>query len=112
MGKALMGFASDNDARRVEGRIGFSDRGDDAVTPAFGWTEVDEKDLILLMVDDAGQGGTAAGKVGRGKLALENGELQMVAEAAHELEDFAEAPVVADVVADEMGGAHVSPIPN
>jgi hypothetical protein len=30
----------------------------------------------------------------------------VVAESPHDLEDFAETLVVADVVADEVGGAH------
>jgi hypothetical protein len=58
------------------------------------------------VVDDRRQFSPASRKVRRGQLALEDGELQMVAVPAHGLEDLAQALVIADVVADQVTGAH------
>jgi hypothetical protein len=58
------------------------------------------------MVDDRRQCGSAPRKVGGRQLALEDGKLQMVAEPAHRLEDLAQALVIADVVADQVGESH------
>ena len=68
---------------------------------------MDEQNLVFGVLDDAGEFGAAADEVGRGELAFEDGVLEMVAETAHESEDFAEAAVVGDVVTDEIGLAHV-----
>jgi hypothetical protein len=64
------------------------------------------------VVDDRRQCGPASRKVGGGQLALEDGKLQMVAEPAHRLEDFAQALVIADVVADQVGESHGITAPN
>jgi hypothetical protein len=58
------------------------------------------------MVDYFAEGVAAADEIGRGKLALEDGILEMVTEIAHGLVDGAQALVVADVVTDEIGIAH------
>ena len=58
------------------------------------------------VLDDAGEFGAAADQVAGSELAFEDGVLEMVAETAHEFEDFAEAAVVGDVVTDEIGLAH------
>jgi hypothetical protein len=97
---------SDNDTRCVERRVGFTESGDHAVSPALGWAEIDKEHLVVLVIDDVRQFGAEADKIRRGELALEDGVLQMVAEAAHEPEDFAQALVIADVVANEIGIAH------
>lgn len=101
-----VGGGSDDDAGGVDGGVGEAEGGDDAVAATFGGAEVDEEDLIFGVFDDFGEGGATADEVGWGELAFEDGELEVVAEAAHEFEDFAEAAVVADVVADEVGLAH------
>jgi hypothetical protein len=67
---------------------------------------MDEQNLVFGVVDDAGEFDAAADEVGGGELAFEDGVLEVVAETAHEFEDFAEAAVVGDVVADEIGLAH------
>ena len=69
--------------------------------------EMDEQDLVFVVVDDAGEFGAAADEVAGGELAFEDGVLEVVAVTAHGLEDLAEAVVVADVVADEVGLAHL-----
>ena len=68
---------------------------------------MDEQNLIFVVVDDAGKLGAAPNQVGRGELALEYGILQMIAVTPHGLENLAQALVVADVVADEVGLAHL-----
>jgi hypothetical protein len=50
---------------------------------------MDEQNLILVVVDDAGKFGAAPNQVPRGELALEYGVLQMITVPAHRLEDFA-----------------------
>jgi hypothetical protein len=68
---------------------------------------MDEKNLVFVVVDDAGKFRAAPNQVGRSELALEYGVLQMIAVTAHGLENLAKALVVADVVADEVGLAHL-----
>jgi len=94
-------------AGRKDGRIGYAERGDDAVAPAFSGTEIDEEYLILVMVDDGSQFGAEPDEVGGIQLAFENGVLEVVAVAAHNLEDLSEAFVFAYVVADEVGFLHL-----
>jgi hypothetical protein len=67
---------------------------------------MDEQDLVLVVVDDAGKFGAAPNQVARGELALEYGVLQMIAVPAHGLEDFAEPLVVSDVVTNQIRLAH------
>ncbi len=98
---------SGDDTGGVERGVGEAEGGDDAVAAAFGGAEVDEEDLVFVVMDDAGEFGAAANEVAGGELAFEDGVLEVVAEAAHRFEDFAEAFVVGDVVADEVGLAHL-----
>jgi hypothetical protein len=58
------------------------------------------------MVDYLAQGMAAADEVGPRKLAFEDGILEMIAEIAHRLIYGAQALVVRDVVADEIGITH------
>ena len=97
----------DDEAGRVDRSIGDAESGDDAVAASFGGSEVDEEDLVFIVIDDAGEFGAAADDVAGGELAFEDGVLEVVAVAAHGFEDFAEALVVGDVVADEVGLSHV-----
>jgi hypothetical protein len=96
-----------NDAGREDGRVRYPERGDDALAPAFGGTEIDEEDLILVVVNDGGQFGAEPDEVGGIQLAFENGVLEVVAITAHDLKDLSEAFVVAYVVADEVGFSHL-----
>jgi hypothetical protein len=68
---------------------------------------MDEQNLILVVVDDAGKFGAAPNQVPRGELALEYGVLQMITVPAHCLEDFAQPLVVADVVTNQIGLPHL-----
>jgi len=101
-----MWVVSDDETGGVDGGVRESEGGDDAVAAAFGGTEMNEEDLIFTVFDDAGEFGAAADEVAGSELAFEDGVLEVVAETAHEFEDFAEAAVVGDVVADEVGLAH------
>lgn len=97
---------SEDDAGGIEVGVRFAEGGDDAVAAAGGGAEVDEKDLVFEMVDDAGEAAAAGGEILGGELTLEDGELEVVSEGAEEFEDLAEAFRVGDVVTDEIGGAH------
>jgi hypothetical protein len=69
---------------------------------------MNEQNLIFVVVDDAGKFGAAANNIACRELALEDGVLKMVAEAAHGFEDLAKALVVGDVIADEVRLPHFS----
>ena len=58
------------------------------------------------MVDDAGEFGAKPREFAGVELAFKDRVLEMIAPGAHDAEDEAEAFVVADVVANEVGGAH------
>lgn len=58
------------------------------------------------MLDDVVHRLATAGQVDGSELAFEDRELQVVAEIAHRLKDFAEAFVIADVVTHQKGAAH------
>lgn len=58
------------------------------------------------MIDDASQIRPAAHQILSRELAFENRVLQMIPVVAHSLKDFAQALVIADVVADQIGVAH------
>jgi hypothetical protein len=60
----------------------------------------------LVVVDDAREFDAESGEIHGGELALEDGVLEVIAEAAHDFEDLSEAFIVGDVVGDEVGGAH------
>lgn len=67
---------------------------------------MDEQNLILVVIDDAGKFGAAPNQIARSELALEYGVLQMIAVPAHGLEDFAQTLVVGDVVTNQIGLSH------
>jgi hypothetical protein len=79
-----------------------------------GWAKVDEKDLILVIVDLGRQVGAKDSQFARVALAEEDGELGMIAAAFEEIEDFASPLVVGDVIGDEKmpAGGHrvVTPV--
>jgi hypothetical protein len=68
---------------------------------------MDEKNLVFVVVDDAGKFRAAPNQITLGELALEYGVLQMIAVTVHSRENLTKALVVADVVADEVGLAHL-----
>ena len=70
---------------------------------------MDEKNLVFVVVDDAGKFRTAPNQITLGELALKYRVLQMIAVSAHGLEDLAETAVVGDVVANDRTGAFVRP---
>lgn len=102
----LLRQLSYHNARLVDGGVGQAEGRDDAVAAAGGGAEVDEEDLVFVVLDDFAENVPALGEVDGRELALEDRVLQVVAEVAHGLIDPAEAFVVADVVADEIGVSH------
>ena len=95
-----------HDQRGIQVGIWFTHGGDDAVSSILGWTEIHEQHLVLGVMDDGVEFRAKAGQVGGCELAFEDGILDVVAGLAEGLEDLPEAFVVADVVADQIGGAH------
>ena len=67
---------------------------------------MDEQHLVLVMMNDLRQRRPATDQIGGGELTLEDGILQVIAKAAHGLEDLAESLVVADVVTNQVRLAH------
>jgi hypothetical protein len=111
-GRALMWVVlfivgcSGDETRGVDGGVREAKGCYDPVATAFGGAEMDEEDLVFRVLDDASKFDAAADEVSGSELAFKDGVLEVVAETAHELEDFAEAAVVSDVVTDEIGLAH------
>src|SRR5206468_1074620 len=68
--------------------------------------EIDEEHLIFSMVDNLAELGAAPGQVHRRQLALEHGILKVVAVVPHGLEHLPQPLVLADVIADQVTGAH------
>jgi hypothetical protein len=95
-----------NDTWGIDAGVRATEGGDDAVAATFGGTEVDKKDLIPVVVDDAAEFDAKVDQVRGRKLTFEDGVLEVVAKTSHDFEDLAEAFVVGDVVGDEVGGAH------
>ena len=93
-------------AGAVDVHIGTAQRGNHAIATAFSGSKIDENHLILPVVDDGAQFRTATHEVFRCELAFKNGELQMVAIAAHLLVDAAQPLFVRYVVADKVARAH------
>ncbi len=58
-------------------------------------------------MDDLRKLGAEPDEIHARELAFEDGILEMIAEAAEDLENFAQAPVVADVVRDKIRISHV-----
>lgn len=79
---------------------------DDSVAAPVGWAEVDEEDLVGGVMDDLAEFVPQFGEVDGCELALENRELQVVAEIAARLKDFSQAFVVGDVVTNEIRIPH------
>jgi hypothetical protein len=67
---------------------------------------VHEQHLILVVLNDAAQLGSAPKKVALRELALEHGVLKVIAESPHRLKDFAKTLIVGDVVTNQVGLAH------
>jgi hypothetical protein len=64
--------SSDDEARRIYGRIGKAKRSDHTISAAFGRAEVDEQDLIFVVVDYSSQFGSTPNQVGRRELAFKD----------------------------------------
>jgi hypothetical protein len=99
---------SDNDAGAVEICIRFAQSSNNPVTAPFGGAEIHEKNLVFVVMNYFAQGRAATHQIRRSKLALEDGELEVISETAHEFEDFAQAFIVGNVITNEEGTSHRS----
>lgn len=68
---------------------------------------MDEQNLILIVIDNAGQFRPAANKVPGSKLALEHRVLKVIAVPPHSLEDLAKALIIADVITNQIRLPHL-----
>lgn len=86
--------------------VGLAEGGDGAFGTAFGGAEGDEEHLVFALVDEGAEFVFEAEAFVRGEVALEDGELEVIAPIEAGFVDAAEAAWVADVVANDVGGAH------
>ena len=98
--------SSHNDAGGVHARVRLSERGDDALTPPFRWSQEHEQNLVFVVVDNTGEIGPEPDQISRSQLTFEYRKLNVIAPPPHGLEHLAKAFVVRDVVADEVGTPH------
>ena len=91
--------------RRVDARVRFAPGRNHPVAASLRRTAIDEPHLFFSQLPSAPR------QVAARQLALEDRILEMIAEPAHGLKDSAEALVVGDVVADQIGGSHMSTPP-
>src|SRR5579872_5024887 len=98
--------ASKHNAGSVHGDIGLAHGGNHAVAPALGGPQVHEQHLVARVMDDRRQLRPQPSQIGRRKLALEHRILKMVPIAAHGLVNLAQPLVIADVITNEVRGAH------
>ncbi len=98
----------DDEARRVDAGVRFAESGDHAVSPPFCGAKIDKENLVLGVVDDVAEFAAELDEIGWSELALEDGVLEVIAPAAHNLEDAPQAFVVGDVVANKVRRAHQS----
>ena len=101
-----MARRSNDDARGIDGGVRLPERHNHALPATLGGTKVDEEDLIVAVVDQFAEDVSAFREIDGSELTFEDGVLQVVPEITHGLVDFTKPLVVADVVADEVGGTH------
>lgn len=70
---------------------------------------MDKQHLVLGVMDDPVERRFERRHVGRGQLALEDRVLNVIAELPAGLKNPAQAFIVGDVIADEIGGANGEP---
>jgi len=92
---------SDDHAGGVDVGVGFAEGGNDAIAAAFGRAEVDEQDLVFFVMDDFGETGAEPDEIGSAELTFKDGELEMIAESAEDLEGPVAALIVRDVVVNQ-----------
>src|SRR5262249_24967203 len=79
---------------------------------AVDGTEVYHEDLIFLVLDQGVKHGDHRDPLAIGKIAAEDGILDVVAAAAQRLEDAVATIVVADVIGDDVSVAHAHLVAN
>jgi len=99
-------FSLDNHAGGVEGLVCLAESRDDAFATSFGWSQIYEKNLVVCSVNDLGQALPTLNHVASRKLTFKDTVLKMVAVGLHSFEDFSEAFVIGDVIANDVGRTH------
>src|SRR5208337_2628439 len=97
---------SESIARRLHLEVRHTQRGDDAVATALRGAEHHKDHLVFGVLDDFSQLGFELCLLPRIEVALEDGELEVVAVVLADLEHPAQAFGVGDVVANQIGDAH------
>lgn len=90
----------DYDARRIERRVRFSQRGYHTIAATLTRPEINKQNLVLNVINDSAQFAAATHDVRGSELAFENRVLQMVAETAQCLKDFPKTFFIRNVVTD------------
>ena len=110
-GRVILPFcektSSDDVAGGVYRNVGGAEGGDGALAASVGGAEGDEENLVFGRENGVTELGFHLDFLGGGEVALEDGELEMITEVFADIEDAAEALVVADVVGDKVAMAHL-----
>jgi hypothetical protein len=78
---------------------------------SLGWSHINEKNLVLLMVDHLAEFCHELQSIGCAEFTTENRELDMLSVAIKQFEDLAQSLRITDVVADDVCVPHASPGP-
>lgn len=97
---------SDDDGMALGVGVGAPEGVKGAASAAVGGPEAGEEDLVFVVVDLRAEQAFELDALSGAELAAEDGELEVIAVATHEVVYPAEALWVGDVVGDEVGGAH------
>jgi hypothetical protein len=91
---------SNHITRRIQLRVGQAKRGNHPVTSTFGRSQSDKNHLIFVVIDYLTQSGFQFNLFRRIQVALEHGELQMVAEISTGFKHLSQSLVIRNIVAN------------
>lgn len=86
--------------------VGLAQGGNHPIASPLGRPDIHKKHLVFPMIDDRIQFRAATYEIGRRQLALENGELKVIAVAAHFFEYASQPFVVGNIVANQIARTH------
>jgi len=92
----------DDDGMTLWGDVRSSDRIDALGGAASYWTEVDDENLVVVVVDERVQGRDHLDPLTGGKVAAEYGVLDVITESAHGFVDLTASPVIGNVVRNDV----------
>ena len=87
-----------DDTGAIQIGVRFAERGDDPFAAPFRRPQIHEQHLVFAMIDNPAQRFATAHQIGCCELAFKNGKLQVVSEAAHQLEHLPQPLLVRDVI--------------